>query len=191
MGAVESQAGRSRRAAAGIALLAVSGLCLLGAVRAEGALLGTNDLTTFAFTSQGCSVNPSCTFTQTKHPTAVVKAPFTGRITKWRLALRLVGTAQLAVMRRVPGGEFKTLRTSEAQTETIVGKYVYPTDLRIKRRQLIGITLSDGATVGKFDEVGAVRKGFVPALGPGETSAPDPSFSSPDETLQFNATLRR
>ena len=156
---------------------------------AQGALIGAANVAGPSSSSQSCSVNPSCTYIQTRVPGGDAMAPFTGHVRKWRISLGLAGSAQLVVAKRLANGEFKVLRASDVESGG-TGVNRYGTDLRIKRGQVTGVSLSDGAAVGQFDDAGAQRRGFVPAIPVGTSAPPDPSYAVADKTIQLNATLQ-
>ncbi len=169
--------------------MAATLVALVAATAAQGALLGTSNLNGPSTSSQSCSVNPSCTYIQTKVPGGDAKAPFNGHVRKWRVSLGLAGSAQLVVVKRLASGEFKVLRASDVESGgTDVNRYT--TNLRIKRGQYTGVSLSDGAAVSQFDDAGAQRRGFVPAIPVGTSAPPNPSYTSADKSIQLNATLQ-
>jgi hypothetical protein len=169
--------------------VAVTLVALVAPAAAQGTLLGAANLNGPSDSSQSCSVNPSCTYIQTKVPGGKAKAPFNGHVRKWRISLGLAGSAQLVVAKRLANGEFKVLRASDVESG-VTGVNRYTTDLRIRRGQYTGVSLSDGAAVSQFDDAGAQRRGFVPAIPVGTSAPPNPSYTISDKTLQLNATLQ-
>lgn len=163
------------RYAAGLILVSV---ILAIPARADGARIGA-DLSEFADGLSICTFDPFCTLLQTKTPGMATRSPFSGTITKWR-AKDWEGTLALQVLRRKPGGEFKSIRSSAPITQTTSPGEIASagTDLPIRKGDFVAIRAEDftPAELAFADGVtGARAKEFVPGLADGETGPPTSS----------------
>lgn len=179
--------------AVGFATLSVGALLWLSG-SAQAVVLGA-DVKAFSDSAQYCMTAPHCTMVQTTLPDRMTKAPFSGRITRWRVQ-EPIGTLWIQVLRRLPDGRFKAVRSSEAETPISPAEnevFAFDTNLRIRKGQFVGIGLEDFGSSGlnaKSSGPEACRKGLVPGLFDGESGEPNPSYGGCGSLLLYNATLK-
>jgi hypothetical protein len=108
---------------------------------ATAATLGTSNVhEASADYGTGCAdMEPTCMYVQTKIPGALTRAPFSGTITKWKMAQPGPYESQLVVVRKFHDGSFEAIRASDPETTPASGTYAYPTHLRIKKGEYIGL----------------------------------------------------
>lgn len=142
-----------------------------------------------------CSSEPFCTFVQTKIDGDAIRAPFSGKITKWQV-MEPSGTLRLQVLRRRDNGTFKALRSSNSvhvasQPNQVKG---FDTHLRIRKGDYVGVRVyaGFGASVGADGGLdnGFCFKGFTPGMEDGESAPPSMFGGACTWLLLYNATLK-
>jgi len=178
---------RARRARVG--LLTLGAIFLLAAQSSSAAVLGSDFANPSPGLSQNCSFE-SCTHVQTRLDGRVVRAPFNGTITRWRLQ-DATGEFRLQSLRKRDDGSFKAIRTTRSRTAD-GGRDVFDAHLPLRRRDFVAVRMADGANI-KVGTTPGCRSGFVPGLDDGESAMPHPSYSGCDanDELFMNARLRR
>jgi hypothetical protein len=127
-----------------------------------------------------------CIWVNTRIPGAEVRAPFSGRIRKWRVVTPGINVYQLVVMRKQANGKFKAVETSDVEETDGAGTHGFETNVRIKKGDYIGIR---GEVFQGFDYARARAARFGPPIAPIGESV-EPALRSSREFL-YNATLKR
>ena len=190
----------------GVPLLGLHGtavaLAALGAAAPAGAaVIGPTNLAD----SSGAAtcISPTCTVAAPKLPGATVKAPFGGKITRWKVnipaahdALVNDGPLRLQVLKRTvdqPGfenDEFVAVRETDEETSTPNSINSFAANLRIRKGQFIGLAGTDDTEVSQGTKSGAIFVRWGPALLPGDpASTPDDVYD--DDYSLFNARVKR
>lgn len=166
-----------------LCLLAVGTVGLLpssaGAVKLGSRQIDEN-LTDFG---AACS-KPMCVFVQKSIPGTQVKAPFSGKVTKWRVVSPGTNTFQLVVLRKKDNGKYKNVGESSLGQTPAHGEYEFPANMAIKKGDYVG--LKSNGVQGIFNP-GAKTFEFAPALN--FPNSRKPSSQGADE-LQFNASIK-
>jgi hypothetical protein len=123
-----------------VGLLGLAAVAVGPVSPAHAVTLGNPDVDEATATfGSGCSPGPTCTYLQTRLPGANVRAPFTGFITKWRMAQPGPRTSQLAVMRKRDHGKFEAIRATDFEMAASAGTYRFDTHLRIRKGDYIAL----------------------------------------------------
>jgi hypothetical protein len=178
-----SMGGTTRRLAylVGLAI----GVIILAPGSAGAVTIGTHNIGAQPDFGTGCDGPGDCILLQTKLPGAKVRAPFSGRIRKWRVATPGINEYQLVVMRKRDGGKFKAVSASLTENTTGAGTYSFATNLRIKKGDYVGVL---GISFQGLDNSDARRALFNPPLALGGIGKP--TNRVPGELL-YNATVKR
>jgi len=175
-------------------VVALAAALLVMPQSARGVVLGA-DVTASSGGAPSCTFPSHCTFVQTRLPGRATKAPFDGRITRFRVQ-EPKGTLWLQVVKRRPSGKFVATDSSGFKTPQGVGDnevLPFKANLDIRKGQYVAISLEDfGASAlnGTVDP-DACHKGFVPGLEEGVPAAPNLGFTGCGTVLLYNATLRK
>jgi hypothetical protein len=148
-----------------------------------GVTLGSTNLDPAQTDFGAACATPSCVFVQKRLPGAVVKAPFSGTIRKWRVVTPSAYDYQLIVLHKKDNGKFKDVNETSLGETPGAGAYEYPASMGIKKGEYIGLK---GPQVQGIFNPDAKTWGFSPALE--FPNSRKPSFSGVNE-LQFNATM--
>jgi hypothetical protein len=134
----------------------------------------------------GCGApGPTCVFMQKKLPGAVVRSPFSGKVTKWSLATGGATDAQLVVMRKRKHGRYEAIRASATEEILSFGVYSFETKLRIKRDDYVAIHAEQLAG---HDNPDGARLIFNSPLTIGD---PQKGTPLPGDQYLYNATIKR
>jgi hypothetical protein len=138
----------------------------------------------------GCGAGANCIAMQRRLPDATLKAPFSGTIRKWRVAVSSPQLRQLMVLRKQEGGSYKVVRASDAESPPGAGAYTYGTKLRVRRGDRVGLYASgsSGANVTMRNTPDATRVTFSPPPIIGGSGTPGAPL---DGELLYSATLKR
>jgi len=188
----------------GVAVLA-AGLAALGVLAtvpatAGAALIGPSDLTS----SNGTFAGPT-SYVNAQLPQGVgkVKAPFSGKITRWGVSIGTPhdiytddGPLRLQVLKRTadePGAsndEFKMVRETPPQAVTPGLVQHFNEDLKIRKGQFIGLFVAEDTEVAEADDTPATMLQFSDGF---EIGAPGDraDFVSSGLYLLFNARVKR
>jgi hypothetical protein len=189
---------------AGVTLVA---LALVGGVLAPSALarvavIGPPKLTTGSGASTCLAA--TCTVANARIPGAVVRAPFRGRITRWKVRTAAPhdmfnndGPVRLQVLKRTddPAGfdadAFMALRQTKARAVDPDSVNVFRAHLRIRKGQFIGLLSTDDTEIRDATMAGAIHfQWWDPALALGEpATAADFTYTS--SYMLFNARVER
>jgi hypothetical protein len=166
----------------------LSGLLAVALVpRASGATLGTPNVHGgSADYGTGCAdMEPSCMYVQTKIPGALTRAPFSGIIKKWRLSEPGPYSAQLVVVRKHDDGSYEAIRASDIGPVPSSGTYRFPTHLRIRKGDYIGL---QGSSILARENSQSRAVLINSAL---ELGVPKMPYFPSADTFLYNATLKR
>jgi hypothetical protein len=191
------------RAAAAVAAIGIASLAVAAPAGARKATIGPKDLSPPALSTATC-VSATCTLTTGSAPGIKLKAPFGGKITRWKVrtgephdAFANDGPVRLQVLTRTvdqPGfldDEFETVRETVNKPVEPGAVTTFNTKLRIRKGQLIGLASVDDTEISQgTSEPGATYLRFDTALIPGDpVRTPDAAFG--DSYWLFNAKVER
>jgi hypothetical protein len=185
--------------AAALAALAAGVLAIVPAT-AGAALIGPSDLSL----SNGTFAGPT-SYVNAQLPQGVgkVKAPFSGKITRWGVSIGTPhdtftddGPLNLQVVKRTtnqPGAsndEFKMIRQAPPQAVTPSLVQHFNANLKIRKGQFIALFVPDDTEVAEADDSPATMLQYSGGF---EIDAPGAhaDFVTPDEYLIFNARIKR
>ena len=154
---------------------------------AGAAKLGTPHFN-YGDTDGGVGCGPpsaTCIFMQRKLPDTTLRAPFNGRVVKWRLATQHTTSFQLVVMRPEGGGSFKLVRASESEPVPGAGAHSFETDVRIRKGDRVGVF---GPGLSYVADPTSDFEIFNPPPIIGGSDEPDGGGAN---ELLYNATIRR
>ena len=191
---------KDKGVAALVAGFAALGVLAIGPATAGAALIGPSDLSL----SNGTFAGPT-SYVNAQLPQGVgkVKAPFSGKITRWGVSIGTPhdvftddGPLRLQVLKRTadePGAsndEFKMIRQTPPQAVTPGLVQHFNEDLKIRKGQFIGLFVPEDTEVAEADDSPAT---LLQYLGGFEIGAPGEhaDFVTPGLYLLFNARVER
>ena len=135
----------------------------------------------------------SCTFVNDRLEDGLTRAPFSGKVRRWRIQ-GAEGDFRLQVLKRVAGGKFKALRQSARVTldsESLDEVILTSVNLAIRRGQFVAIRMYQDATMRTLQDAGPgdCYKGIVPGLAIGASDEPNPSYGVCERVTLYNARL--
>jgi hypothetical protein len=168
------------------ALALAASIVALAPESAGAVTLGSRNLSVDPEFGTGCDLpDTDCILLQTKLPGTKVRAPFSGKIRKWRIVTPTITEYQLVVMRKRKNGRFKAVGASLAEETVGAGRYTFETNVRIKKGDYIGIL---GDSFQGINRPRARYGRFVPPPALGDAAKP---VSKGSDELLYNATLKR
>jgi hypothetical protein len=149
------------------------------------------------FTSLPCTM-ADCTWVNARIEGDPVRAPFSGRIVRWRVQ-EPTGTFSLQVVRKVAPNTYRAIRQGTAETPPAPGAgevVTFDEDLRVRKRDFVGLLAEDfGASthdLATSQPADTCRLGWVPSLVTGgPEDSPDAGYSACTQLSLYNAVLKR
>jgi hypothetical protein len=189
---------RGKRLSTLTGIAAAAGM-FVAAGSASGAVIGAQNLTN----SDGAAtcLSATCTVADPRIPGETAKAPFSGKITRWRVsipdahdAFNNDGPVRLQVLKRtvdkagLANDEYVAVR--ESDSEDAVPGLINPfqTNLRIRKGQFIGLASTNDTEIHQRDKARAHFLNWIDALIPGDP-ARTPDIADRGRYSLFNAKL--
>jgi hypothetical protein len=190
------------RAGALAAVIATAALAVAAPAGAKKATVGPKDLSPPSTSAATC-LSPTCTLTTGAAPGVKLKAPFGGKITRWKVRtaephdlLFNDGPVRLQVLKRTvnePGfldDEFEAVRETGDTAVEPGSVTTLNTKLKIRKGEFIGLVNVDDTEISQGGESEATYLRFDTALIPGET-ARTPDAANPGAYWLFNAKVEK